>query len=181
MQFSVFFCDELAARSSINNSFQLIKGPISLGLLPPISLLYLCHMDSRCSSPDLGPWWRLLPAVKISLTSQFLCGESHLIFFYERFNCKWFLGQFFPPFHRHANWHNKLHVPHGIPPQWTVTTQDNEDINSDWKWKKKIIHFIMSILMYIGYSGLHYHLVLWNVNCVFAWRHCYQMANWQIW
>lgn len=45
--------------------------------------------------------------------------------------------------------------------------------------KKTIIHFIMSILMYSGYSGLHYHFVLWNVNCVFAWRHCYQMANWQ--
>lgn len=66
---------------SISNSLPLTQGPIPFGLLPPISLLRLCHTDSRCSSPDEGPRWRILAAVTVSLTSQFLWRERHLISF----------------------------------------------------------------------------------------------------
>lgn len=57
------------------------RGPSPLAFYLPLASCICATWIAGVHHQTLGPWWRLLPAVKISLTSQFLCGESHLIFF----------------------------------------------------------------------------------------------------
>lgn len=158
------------------------RGPSPLVFYLPLASCICATWIAGVHHQTLGPWWRLLPAVKISLTSQFLCGESHLIFFMKDLTAN---GFWVSSFHLSTDMQTDIisymyHMGYHLSELSQHRTMRILTVIESEK-KQTIIHFIMSILMYIGYSGLHYHFVLWNVNCVFAWRQCYQMANWQIW